>query len=40
MGRGADKERVVAAALQPSATIIGVARAYGLHSSQVFRWRQ
>jgi transposase len=36
----ADKERVVAAALQPGATILGVARAFGVHSSQVFRWRQ
>ncbi|MGY3452170.1 IS66-like element accessory protein TnpA [Bradyrhizobium sp. USDA 4353] len=36
----ADKERIVAAALQPGATILGVARAFGVHSSQVFRWRQ
>ncbi|MGJ5199524.1 MULTISPECIES: IS66-like element accessory protein TnpA [Bradyrhizobium] len=36
----ADKERVVAAALQPGATILRVARAFGVHSSQVFRWRQ
>ena len=36
----ADKERVVAAALEPGATILGVARAFGVHSSQVFRWRQ
>jgi transposase len=36
----ADKERVVAAALQPGATILGVARAFGVHSSQVFRWRR
>ncbi|WP_172889744.1 transposase [Bradyrhizobium sp. ORS 285] len=36
----AEKERIVAAALQPGATILGVARAFGVHSSQVFRWRQ
>ncbi|MBR1136153.1 transposase [Bradyrhizobium denitrificans] len=36
----ADKERIVAAALQPGATILGVARTFGVHSSQVFRWRQ
>ena len=36
----AEKERVVAAALEPGATILGVARAFGVHSSQVFRWRQ
>lgn len=36
----ADKERVVVAALQPGATILGVAGAFGVHSSQVFRWRQ
>ncbi len=36
----ANKERVVAAALQPGATILGVARAFGVHSSEVFRWHQ
>ncbi|WP_316182101.1 IS66-like element accessory protein TnpA [Bradyrhizobium sp. SZCCHNRI1009] len=36
----ADKERIVAAAMQPGATILSVARAFGVHSSQVFRWRQ
>ena len=36
----ADKERVVAAALEPGATILGVAREFGVRSSQVFRWRQ
>jgi transposase len=36
----AEKERVVAAALEPDATILGVARAFGVHASQVFRWRQ
>jgi transposase len=36
----AEKERIVAAALEPGATMLGVARAFGVHSSQVFRWRQ
>jgi transposase len=36
----AEKERIVAAALEPGATILGVARTFGVHSSQVFRWRQ
>jgi transposase len=36
----AEKERIVAAALEPGATILGVARAFGVHASQVFRWRQ
>jgi transposase len=36
----AEKERVVAAALEPGATILGVAREFGVHASQVFRWRQ
>ncbi|MGJ5180818.1 IS66-like element accessory protein TnpA [Bradyrhizobium oligotrophicum] len=36
----AEKERIVAAALEPGATILGVARACGVHGSQVFRWRQ
>jgi transposase len=36
----AEKERIVAAALEPGATIVGVARAFGVHPSQVFRWRQ
>ncbi|CCE07219.1 transposase [Bradyrhizobium sp. STM 3843] len=35
-----EKERIVAAALEPGATILGVAREFGVHSSQVFRWRQ
>ena len=35
----AEKERVVAAALEPGATILGVAREFGVHASQVFRWR-
>jgi transposase len=36
----AEKERVVAATLEPGATILGVARTFGVHASQVFRWRQ
>jgi len=36
----AEKERVVAAALEPGVTALSVARAFGVHSSQVFRWRQ
>ncbi|WP_316192619.1 MULTISPECIES: IS66-like element accessory protein TnpA [unclassified Bradyrhizobium] len=36
----AEKERIVAAALEPRATILDVAREFGVHSSQVFRWRQ
>lgn len=36
----AEKERVVAAALEPGAVASEVARAAGIHSSQLFRWRQ
>lgn len=36
----ADKERVVAAALEPGAVASEVARAAGVHPSQLFRWRQ
>ena len=36
----AEKERVVAAALEPVATILGVAREFGIHPGQVLRWRQ
>jgi transposase len=36
----ADKERIVAAALEPGAIASEVARAAGIHSSQLFRWRQ
>ncbi|WP_407158327.1 transposase [Bradyrhizobium sp. STM 3557] len=35
----AEKERIVAAALEPGATILGVAREFGAHSSQGFCWR-
>jgi len=36
----AEKERIVAAALEPGAVSSEVARAAGIHSSQLFRWRQ
>ncbi len=36
----AEKERIVAAALEPGAVASEVARAAGIHSSQLFRWRQ
>lgn len=36
----AEKERIVAAALEPGAIASEVARAAGIHASQLFRWRQ
>ena len=36
----AEKERIVAAALAPGAVASEVAREAGIHSSQLFRWRQ
>jgi transposase len=36
----ADKERIVAAAMEPGAVASEVARAVGIHTSQLFRWRQ
>lgn len=36
----AEKERIVAAALEPDAVASDVARAVGIHTSQLFRWRQ
>ena len=36
----AEKERIVAAALEPGAVTSEVARAAGIHASQLFRWRQ
>src|ERR1700761_7170540 len=36
----ADKERIVSAALEPGAVASEVARAAGVHASQLFRWRQ
>ncbi len=35
-----DKERIVAAAVQPGAVASVVARQAGIHSSQLFRWRR
>ncbi|HYQ07918.1 MAG TPA: transposase [Xanthobacteraceae bacterium] len=35
-----EKERIVAAALEPGAVASEVARAAGIHVSQLFRWRQ
>jgi len=36
----AEKERIVAAALEPGAVASAVARDAGIHTSQLFRWRQ
>ena len=36
----AEKERIVAASLEPGASASEVARAAGIHVSQLFRWRQ
>jgi len=36
----AEKERIVSAALEPGAVASEVARAAGIHASQLFRWRQ
>ena len=36
----AEKERIVAAAIEPGAVAAEVARAAGIHASQLFRWRQ
>jgi transposase len=36
----AEKERIVAAAMEPGAAASEVARAAGIHTSQLFRWRQ
>jgi transposase len=36
----AEKERIVAASLEPGANASEVARTAGIHSSQLFRWRQ
>jgi len=35
-----EKERIVAEAMEPGAVASEVARAAGIHSSQLFRWRQ
>lgn len=36
----AEKERIVGASLEPGAVASEVARAAGIHASQLFRWRQ
>jgi transposase len=36
----AEKERLVAAALEPGVVASEVAREAGIHTSQLFRWRQ
>jgi transposase len=36
----AEKERIAAAALEPGAVASEVARAAGIHTTQLFRWRQ
>ena len=35
-----EKERIVTAAMEPGAVVSEVARAAGIHVSQLFRWRQ
>jgi transposase len=36
----AEKERIVAAAMEPGAIALAVAREAGIHASQLYRWRQ
>jgi transposase len=36
----AEKERIVAAAIEPGAVASEIARTAGIHVSQLFRWRQ
>jgi transposase len=36
----AEKERIVAASTEPGAVVSAVARAAGIHASQLYRWRQ
>ena len=36
----AEKERIVAAAMEPGAIASEVARSAGIHNSQLFRWRR
>ena len=36
----AEKERIVAAAMEPGAVASEVARAAGIHTSQLFRWHR
>ena len=35
-----EKARIVAESLDPATTVSAVARRYGLHTSQLFTWRQ
>jgi len=35
-----EKERIVATAMEPDAVASEIARAAGIHTSQLFRWRQ
>lgn len=35
-----DKERLVAACLEPGAVLSEIARSSGIHVSQLFRWRK
>jgi transposase-like protein len=35
-----EKERLVAAALEPGTVVSDVARSAGIHVSQLFRWRK
>jgi transposase len=35
-----EKERIVAAAMEPGAVASAVAREAGIHASQLYRWRQ
>jgi transposase len=39
-GPRAEKERIVAASLEPGAIASEVARAAGVHTSQLYRWRR
>ena len=36
----AEKEQLVAASLEPSASVSGVAREAGIHASQLYGWRR
>jgi transposase len=36
----ADKEQLVAATLEPGASVLAVARAAGVHASQLYGWRR
>jgi transposase len=38
--RRGEKERIVAASMEPGATASEVARTAGIHTSQLYRWRR